>query len=369
MKVVFLLSGLGSGGLENYLLRFLTYCARSNLQLEATIICRGEARGKEAVLVSKFIALGVIIEHMPIHHLSLTKHYQLYKYLKEKQFDVLCDFGGYLSGFIMFIAFYLGIRIRIASYRESRFQFEATLMKRIFVAISKRLVAIFATKIISNSVDAFLYFHPKYQKGKKYKVIENSINLHEKLNICHREQFRLSNGIPIDAFVVGHVGRFTRAKNHPMVAEFISNINKSDNTVHFLLCGQGVKDGMAALDAKLLNVHYIDFLGSLDVFYSALDLFYFPSLNEGQPNVLLEAQSVGLPIIASDIRAIKNTVPELVNPFLVPALDMKRTLAMYNNYRNNPSIFPSDKVSKIIRKKYASDLNFAIFFDELKGGD
>ena len=35
-----------------------------------------------------------------------------------------------------------------------------------------------------------------------------------------------------------------------------------------LLCGQGVKDGMAALDAKLLNVHYIDFLGSLDVLNS-----------------------------------------------------------------------------------------------------
>lgn len=367
MKVVFLLSGLDSGGLENYLLRFLTYCFKNDLKLEATIICRGEASAKKGVLAPKFIALGVIVEHMPMHHLSAKKHFQLYEYLKEKQFDVLCDFGGYLSGFVMLIAFLLGIRTRIASYRESRFQFIPTVPKRVFVAVSKGLVTLFATRILSNSVESFLYFHPKYKKRKKYKVIENSIDLPGKVDLCHRENFRLSHGIPIDAFVVGHVGRFTDAKNHHMFAKFIRHINKSDNTVHFLLCGQGVQDGMTGLDTELFNVHYIDYIGSLDVFYHSLDLFYFPSLNEGQPNVLLEALAVGLPIIASDISAIKNTVPKLVDPFLVPALDMEMTLSKYNNYRENPSIYPSDHVSQIIIEKYASGVNFALFFGELKG--
>ena len=164
MKVVFLLNRLDSGGLENYLLRFLTYCFNRDLGLDVTIICKGEASGMKDVLAPKFIALDVAIEYIPISHLSLKNHLQLYKYLKEKKFNVLCDFGGYLSGVVMLLAFSLRINIRIAAYRESRFQFKPTVLKRLYVAISKRLVNFFATKVLSNSVDAFRYFHPKYQK-------------------------------------------------------------------------------------------------------------------------------------------------------------------------------------------------------------
>lgn len=369
MKVVFLLNRLDSGGLENYLLRFLTYCFNRDLGLDVTIICKGEASGMKDVLAPKFIALDVAIEYIPISHLSLKNHLQLYKYLKEKQFNVLCDFGGYLSGFVMLLAFSLRIHIRIAAYRESRFQFKPTVLKRLYVAISKRLVNFFATKVLSNSVDAFRYFHPKYQKKLKYKVIQNSIDLPSKIDLNHREKFRISHGIPINSFVVGNVGRFTPSKNHAMVSKFISQINKLDDSVHFLLCGKGVQDGMTSLSAELQNVHCIDYLESLDVFYNALDLFYFPSLNEGHPNVLLEAMATGLPIIASDITAIKETSPEIVKPFLVPALNMEMTLSAFNNYRKNPSIFPSEKVSQIIIKKYASDVNFELFIEELKGSN
>ena len=49
-----------------------------------------------------------------------------------------------------------------------------------------------------------------------------------------------------------------------------------------------------------------------------MDVFIFPSYNEGQPNALIEATITGLPIVASNIPSIKETVSEEMNQVLFP---------------------------------------------------
>src|SRR5262249_35910181 len=51
------------------------------------------------------------------------------------------------------------------------------------------------------------------------------------------------------------------------------------------------------------------------------DLFVFPSYNEGQPTVLLEAMSAGLPIVTTDEGAIRDTIADGRNGYLVPKGD------------------------------------------------
>lgn len=366
MKVVFLLSGLGSGGLENYLFRFLNYCNRSNLKLQTTIICRGDLNKEDSILSDKFRSLGVKIKYMPMKSFSIIKHFQLANYLRKQQFDTLCDFSGHLSGFVILIAYFLKINTRVASYRESRFQFKSTAAKRMFVAISKVLINFFATKILSNSKDALLFFHPKSQNNKKFKIIDNAINIPQESNF-NNNQFRSLHNIPTNAFLIGHVGRFSHAKNHNMIAKFINRINKLDTSVHFVLCGKGVRDGMINLGYELSNVHYIEYSQSLGDFYHSLDFFYFPSLNEGQPNVLLEAMSIGIPFIASNIPSIKEIVPKSAWSFLVDPDDISSCLSIFKNYQNDNLLFPSADVSKYISTKYGSHKNFELFYDELDG--
>jgi glycosyltransferase involved in cell wall biosynthesis len=51
------------------------------------------------------------------------------------------------------------------------------------------------------------------------------------------------------------------------------------------------------------------------------DVFVFPSYNEGQPTVLLEAMSAGLPIVTTDEGAIRDTIAAGENGYLVPKGD------------------------------------------------
>jgi glycosyltransferase involved in cell wall biosynthesis len=57
-------------------------------------------------------------------------------------------------------------------------------------------------------------------------------------------------------------------------------------------------------------------------YYSAADIFILPSYHEGLPLVLLEAMSVGLPVIASDVGGVPDVVDHEVNGFLVPPKDV-----------------------------------------------
>ncbi len=52
-----------------------------------------------------------------------------------------------------------------------------------------------------------------------------------------------------------------------------------------------------------------------------MDAFFFPSLNEGQPNALLEAILAGVPFVASDIPPHRESLPEWLHDRLVPAND------------------------------------------------
>lgn len=84
------------------------------------------------------------------------------------------------------------------------------------------------------------------------------------------------------------------------------------------------------------------------------DLFFFPSITEGQPNSLIEAMVSGLPIIASDILPIQETVPNGFISKLKPPTDYSSFIdAIDELYCNR------DLLSEYTHKQWAVD-----FFDK-----
>jgi len=104
--------------------------------------------------------------------------------------------------------------------------------------------------------------------------------------------------------VIGHVGRFNEQKNHLFLIKIFNEVVALDKNVRLLLIGDGYMRARIEEEVKSLKIEkYVHFLGLRDDIPSLLqsfDLFLFPSLYEGLPVTLVEAQASGLRIITSD---------------------------------------------------------------------
>ncbi len=143
-------------------------------------------------------------------------------------------------------------------------------------------------------------------KAHQCRILYNGINLEEYLyNRNTRISVRNSLSIADDSFVMIHVGRFARQKNHEYLVKILKSYNdRYSSDWKMLLVGEGpLEDEITQqVDEAGLSEHVI-FLGArkdVNELYSAADAFVFPSLHEGLGIVAIEAQACALPCIVSD---------------------------------------------------------------------
>ena len=114
-----------------------------------------------------------------------------------------------------------------------------------------------------------------------------------------RQQLGLTN-----EFTIGHVGRFNPQKNHPFLLDIFAALLKQVPDAVLLLVGGG--EDMPKIQAKAQSLGVTDHVRFLGVrsdvadLMQAMDVFVFPSLYEGLPVTMVEAQASGLPCLISD---------------------------------------------------------------------
>ena len=118
-------------------------------------------------------------------------------------------------------------------------------------------------------------------------------------------------------FVVGHIGRIFPAKNHPYLLEvFKEFLQKNENSV-LLLVGDGPSRKEIENKAQSLGVsEKVIFTGvrsDVNEILQAMDCFVFPSVYEGLPVTVIEAQASGLPCLISDTITDEVCITDLVN--------------------------------------------------------
>lgn len=137
-------------------------------------------------------------------------------------------------------------------------------------------------------------------------TVHNGINLQRfDASLYSKTEIRRELGIDEKAFLIGHVGSFTEQKNHKFLLDIFQEYLKKCPEAVLLLTGRGVlKDVVRAdIHERGLQDKVLILKGRDDIpqIMTAMDVFVMPSRWEGFPITLLEAQSIGLPCVISDV--------------------------------------------------------------------
>jgi glycosyltransferase involved in cell wall biosynthesis len=121
-----------------------------------------------------------------------------------------------------------------------------------------------------------------------------------------RDDVRTELGIPSDALVLGHVGRFHPMKDHVNFLQAVSQLTLTHSRLHIIMCGQGVEKENSQLAPYLQQIdpsrmHLLGERDDVPHLLSAMDIFCSSSWSEAFPNVLGEAMAVQLPCVTTGV--------------------------------------------------------------------
>lgn len=137
------------------------------------------------------------------------------------------------------------------------------------------------TKILNNAIEAEKFIYSDFKQD----------NIRKKMNLE-------------DKFVIGHVGRFDSAKNHFFLIEIFKEISNRNTNSVLLLIGTGKLENEIRNRAVELglseNVIFTGVRSDIHELLQVMDVFVFPSIFEGLPLTLIEAQASGLACIVSN---------------------------------------------------------------------
>lgn len=293
--------------------------------------------------------------------------------MKRNKFTTVCDLTGDFAGLIMVLAYISGIPNRIAFYRKSRHFFEETKFKLLYADMVNRLTYLAATKLLSNSQTAFdFYFRNiKTHDNPRFKVIPNGVDASQFKTVITKEQARKSVNIPNDVFLIGHVGRYDPAKNHETIFKVAAKLKKTEPDIRFLFCGKNT-DSVSFRDR--LKAHGIEDVcitiglsDELPIVFKSMDLFYFPSLTEGQPNAMIEAMVAGLPVLPSNILPILEALPAKAKDNTVAPEDVDAAVSKITSLIGNPELQDQYRYGEWAVKQFNQQKNFELFKRKLDG--
>lgn len=149
----------------------------------------------------------------------------------------------------------------------------------------------------------FLFGKKNVEKGKVF-ILNNAIKIEnyafdQSVRERIRKQYSMEN-----TFCIGHVGRFMNQKNHVFLIDVFNEVYKKFPQSRLLLIGDGkLIENIRNKVKKLRLEKDVIFTGNVknvNEMYQVMDVLALPSLYEGLPVVLIEAQAAGLNCIVSD---------------------------------------------------------------------
>lgn len=291
------------GGVEAMILNYINHFSDKD-QFEFHIVTQ-DINNEECI--NLFRDNGFTVHIVTHKRKSILKNViEINSLFKEQKFDVVHCHMTLMNFYIMFLSCLHGVPIRI-SHSHNAFVTKNPI-KKILWGVLKSLNKALSNIWVACGIDAGVFlFGEKAVNSSRVTILKNAIDI-KKYAFClsKREEIRNRYGIDEDCFCVGHVGRFTEQKNHLFLVDVFEEILKDKPKSKLMLIGIGEKEDVikeVVREKGLSNA--VVFVGSVTNaydYYQAMDVFLLPSLFEGLPLVLIEAQTSDLPcVVASTV--------------------------------------------------------------------
>lgn len=294
-RILCILSSLDAGGAETFLMKVYRILPPEQYQFDFIISVEGGCYTQEVQM------RGGRIFQIPERTKDFWGAFSgILSVVKENRYDVVLKLGENALAVADLIAAKLG-GAKTLALRSCNAPTGLPLASRCVHHLLKPLLnAVTSVKIAPSQLAA------EYMFGKKANVtlLHNGVDLNVfRYDEDSRMQIRKEFSIE-DALVVGHVGRLHKQKNHQYLLKVFCQIRERRPDARLLIVGVGELESEIRKWVKELGLEdAVIFTGQrFDIaqLLSAMDVFVFPSLHEGMPNTVIEAQATGLPCVIAD---------------------------------------------------------------------
>lgn len=287
------------GGIENQLMHLLRNADKDKFQIDFTTDMEHPFYEEEILSLG-----GKCI------HICSTEGKHFFRYCKELynvlkgQYDIVHSHELFHSGLVLLTAKLAGVKSRIVHAHNISDADENNshpgIVRNIYNFVMRKLILRYATQFCACSSPAgeFLY-GKKIEKNENYNLIFNSVDVSKFIIPKETEIY--------DGWTnVLQVGRFTEVKNQLFSVEIANEFKKMNKNIRILCVGNNGNDYEQEIKNKISEYgvsEYIQLLGvRKDVanIMAKSKVFLLPSLYEGMPLVLLEAQTAGLNCVVAD---------------------------------------------------------------------
>ena len=310
IRILHVIGIMNRGGAEAMIMNLYRNIDRTKIQFDFV-----ENEGEKAVFDEEIRSLGGRIYRCPryraTNHLSYTRWWHTFFENHRGEYPIVHGHIGSTA------AIYLSVAKKYGAYTiaHSHSAGIGSAAYRIF-SFPTRYVA---DHFFACSKDAGIFRYGKNvgSDQARCQVLNNAIDTCKFVfNDENRDQMRNVLHIREEAVVIGHVGRFVDAKNHLFLIDVFEQIHKRNENAVLLLVGDGELRPQieTAIAQKHLNnaVMMAGVQSNVCDYYQAMDVFVFPSVYEGLPVSMVEAQAAGLPCCVSANVPEETAITDLV---------------------------------------------------------
>ncbi len=315
-RVLHVVRAMDRGGVETWLMNVLRNLDGRRVHMDFLV-----HTGKPGAYDAEILDRGARLLRCSAALWSPGYALQFGRFLHQSEpYHVIHSHVHHFSGYLVTLARRLGVPSRIVHSHSdtSRLDGRANWFRRCYLGLTEDWIHANATRLAAVSrAAARALFGAKWEADSRSLLLRCGIDLRPFRRSPERSAVRALWDIEDSEFVIGHVGRFQAPKNHAFLLDIAAEAIRRQPRTRLLLIGDGPLRG--SLEARARQSGFrekIIFAGVRDDvprLLQAMDVFVAPSLWEGLPLTLLEAQAAGLPCVVADVISEEaDVVPALV---------------------------------------------------------